>query len=198
MQVTPTPETPTATTTAEVISTTGSSQAPTVEFTPTSVPALSVTETVLPTLPPTAEDTISLGQQDSERVAYIYVGSCNADVLSERVAVLNGPSVLEGDVLGSNEAIPVASAFTIIERPFADLLSGSMVLLVSQETNQQLVAACGSIGGVLDESGALSIGLTPVDGSGTVGIAYLSPENQGLATGISIFLIQQPAETPAD
>jgi len=133
-------------------------------------------------------------------LAGLYVGTCKAGELGVRIVELNALILPDGEPQGSTDAISVRRAFTFVDRPFNDLLVDDQVVVVFDEANPETVAACGSIGGVLDAQGELAIGLTPVGESGTVGIAYLSPENDGSATGISIFVMQQPVTvegTPA-
>jgi hypothetical protein len=48
--------------------------------------------------------------------------------------------------------------------------------------------ACGEIGGALDPSGALVIGLREESDSGYTGIAYLSPGADGVSTDVSVFI----------
>jgi hypothetical protein len=48
--------------------------------------------------------------------------------------------------------------------------------------------ACGEIGGVVDPSGTLVIGLREESDSGYTGIAFLSPGADGASTDVTVFI----------
>jgi len=48
--------------------------------------------------------------------------------------------------------------------------------------------ACGELGGVIDATGALVVGLREESDSGYTGIAFLSPGADGASTDISVFI----------
>ena len=127
----------------------------------------------------------------------IYAGTCAEGELGELVAPLNGPALPEGAQQGATDAIPVPASFTVIDVPFRDMLNGGIVLAVFDEASPETMVACGPVGGILDVNGALTMGLAPVGGSGTVGVAYLSAQQDATATGISLFLVPPPGTEPA-
>lgn len=96
---------------------------------------------------------------------------------------LNVPAELPGQWIGSTVAVPAGQSFTLIPAQFADLIAEESSILLWDEIGDPL--ACGPIGGVPDEDGALAIGLAPVDGSGVVGVAYFLPDGDN--TVVSVF-----------
>ncbi len=122
--------------------------------------------------------------------AGIYAGTCVESDLLEPVVVLNGPRVAKGTALGAADALPVGTAYTIVDVAFDDMLNGTQVVAVYDEDDPETMVACGAIGGVLDANGALSIGLAPVGDSGLAGVAYLSSQPNGTSTGISLFIVE--------
>lgn len=122
--------------------------------------------------------------------AGIYAGSCAQGDDLELVADLNALRVPDGEAQGATDALPVAAAFTEVEVAFEEILDGNHVVAVHAESDADELVACGAIGGILDANGALSIGLAPVNDSGVVGVAYLSPAAGGASTGVSLFVVE--------
>jgi hypothetical protein len=125
--------------------------------------------------------------------AGLYAGTC-ADLLvgagREPVAELNALRLPGGARVGTADGMPVATSFTVLSVPFDQVVDGTHVVAVFDAAEQDTVVACGAIGGALDEGGALSIGIEPQDGSGFVGIAYISNQEGGLASSVSVFVGQ--------
>jgi hypothetical protein len=129
--------------------------------------------------------------------AGVYEGSCADGQLGERIVQLNGPAVPEGAQQGAMDAIPVGVGYTVIDVPFRDMLNGGMVIAVFDDANPDTMIACGPVGGILDTTGAFSMGLAPVGDSGAVGVAYLNAQQDATATGISLFLVERPVIGPS-
>ena len=153
-----------------------------------------VTATAAPTVPPR--------NAVLELAAALLAGTC--DDVEEVDGVLtaeelNDLTILEGDIQGVPEALQAASGYTLLATSIDALLVEDHAVVVFDENDPETVIACGAVGGVLDEDGALSVGLAPVNDSGAAGIAYLAPRGDGTETGLSIFLVPEgliPEATP--
>lgn len=129
--------------------------------------------------------------------AALFATTCDAlDPDAQPAALLNDSLLAQGTSVGLEGAVPVATGYTVVPLPLDAVVDGGHSLVVFAEDDPEKVVACGAIGGVLDSNGALTIGLTPVEDSGMVGVAYLSEQEDGAATGISLFVMDQ--ELPAD
>jgi hypothetical protein len=102
--------------------------------------------------------------------------------------------------VGSNDALPAVSAYSLVDVSLDTLLGSTFAVAVS---NGDRLIACGEIGGTLDGNGALSMGLRPAEDSAFSGIAYLARSGANPAqTGVSVFLVgatgtaASAAETP--
>lgn len=122
-----------------------------------------------------------------ELPASLYDGTCADLDASASAEPLEPLIVVEGDPGGSPGAVTAASGYTEVALTVDDFLAGQYAIAVMDE--QQNVVACGDIGGVMDQAGAISIGLVPVDGSGAVGTAHLVPIGDGATTGITAIVI---------
>jgi hypothetical protein len=129
---------------------------------------------------------IDFGQLVASRPAEVLSGSC--DEPGETIATLTSLETPEGEAQGQGTAIEAESSYTTIPIPLESLLSGqtNITVLLSDEASETVVA-CGEIGGVPGEGGALVVKLSERDGSGFSGIAFLAPGDPG-TTGASVFL----------
>lgn len=147
----------------------------------------------------TSADTEQSSESEEAYSAGIYAAGCDADDWGEPVGVLNAAPVPSGNTVGSDDAMPVAVSSSTIELSIDDLLTEEHVLVVFAEDGATI--ACGALGGVPEDNGALAIGLGEVDGSGIAGVAYLAPaETPETATNVSMFLVDEMSEdvaTPA-
>jgi hypothetical protein len=134
--------------------------------------------------------------EEGSRTAALFNATCDAVDPAQPVASLNASVLPEGTPVGMEGAVPVATGFTVVPLPLADILAGGHSLAIVDASNPAQVIACGPVGGVLDSNGALTIGLTPVGDSGVVGVAYLAEQEDGAATGVSLFVMEQ--EVAAD
>ena len=129
---------------------------------------------------------IDFDQLVPQRPAEIVSGSCDAP--GEAVAALTPLETSEGDAQGQGTAIEAERSYTSIPIAIEAILAGQTsvrVLLAPEVLDTDI--ACGDIGGVLSEGGSLVVKLSPRNGSGFTGIAFLAPEDVG-ATGVSVFL----------
>ncbi len=83
--------------------------------------------------------------------------------------------------------MPAATSFTTIPLPLAALVASDHALVIPFPAGDELVA-CGELGGVLTEAGALVVGIRPQGDVGISGIAFLSPSADGAQTNVSLFI----------
>jgi hypothetical protein len=130
--------------------------------------------------------------------AGLYAGRCFDDEPGELVVELNDVAMPEGEAAGSAEAIAAGAGFTLVPLSLDDILAvEDHAVAVYDEMDPDTLVACGAVGGVLDEQGALSIALTGADGSDITGVAYLAPRDDG-QTGITIFVVPDTGEVETD
>jgi hypothetical protein len=129
---------------------------------------------------------IDFGQLVALRPAEVFSGTC--DEPGETIATLTPLETPEGEAQGQGAAIEAESSYTTIPIPLESLLSGqtNITVLLSEEASETVIA-CGEIGGVLGEGGALVVKLSERNGSGFSGIAFLASGDPG-TTGASVFL----------
>ncbi len=129
---------------------------------------------------------IDFGQLVAQRPVEIHAGPCAEP--GETIASLTPLETPEGEAQGQGTAIEAERSYSSVPVAIESLLAGqtSVRVLLSQEDLETEIA-CGEIGGVPDEGGSLVVKLSPRNGSGFSGIAFLSPEDVG-ATGASVFL----------
>jgi hypothetical protein len=129
---------------------------------------------------------IDFGQLVAQRPADVLSGSC--DEPGETIASLTPLETAEGDAQGQGAAIEAENSYTTIPIPLESLLSGqtNITVFLSEEASETVVA-CGEIGGVLGEGGALVVKLSERNGSRFSGIAFLAPGDPG-TTGASVFI----------
>ncbi len=150
--------------------------------------------TVLATL--SIVQTVSAQDEPSAHSAHIHAGTC--DDIGEVEASLEDLIEPAGDRVGREEASVAAASFSIVPITLDTLLSDSFAIDVHQAGDDDAIA-CGEIGGVLDDRGALIIGLRPLDDSGFSGIAYLTPNaSDPSETTLSTFLSDTGASAAAD
>ncbi len=134
------------------------------------------------------------------------LGSC--DDLGEAVEALGTATLPENvplDRVGQDAAAPAETSFATIPLTLDALLAEPHALAVAaSEDEPDDLVACGEIGGIIDENGALTLGLREWEGSGYAGIAYLFPAEESPSTLASIFVAPSrapgeaiPAGTPA-
>lgn len=132
------------------------------------------------------------------RPVHIHAGTC--EELGEIVYPLNPIELPQGEAIGDfDEAVVTGISYTPLEAPFPELIGGQYAVNVHFSEDQiGNYIACGEVGGVLTEQGALPIVLQEVNDSGFAGVAFLSPSAPApdAASDVSIFLI--PLDMPVD
>ena len=132
-----------------------------------------------------------LAQDDAEappaRPVEIVAGSCAEP--GDPVAELTEATFPEGERVGQEGATVSETSFTGVDLLLDDLLADPHAVVVrpSAEAADELLA-CGEIGGVFDELGAVIIGLGDEGDSGYAGIAFLSPDDENGQTNVSVFV----------
>ena len=125
-------------------------------------------------------------QPVAERPAELRAGSCAAP--GETIATITPLEKPEGEAQGQPDAIEAERSYTAVPLPMDTLLNGETnISVLLSDAQPEVIIACGEIGGVLSEGGALVVKLSEQNGSGFTGIAYLGPEDAA-TTGISLFL----------
>jgi uncharacterized cupredoxin-like copper-binding protein len=130
----------------------------------------------------------------AERPAQVQSGSCEAP--GEVIAALTPLERPEGEAQGQGSAIEAERSYTSLPIAFDALLDGQTSIdVVLSDDQPDVTIACGDIGGVPDDNGAVVIKLSERNGSGYTGIAFLSPGDG--TTGASVFVAgrQTVAET---
>jgi hypothetical protein len=120
--------------------------------------------------------------------ASLYAGTCADLEASTSAEPLSDLVIVDGDHRGSANALVAASSYSVVPVPLADILGGGYAIGVLDES--QSVIACGELGGPLDQQGAFSVGLVPVEGSDAAGVAYVAPMGED-ETVISAFLVPE-------
>ena len=128
---------------------------------------------------------------------HVHAGTC--DSLGEIAAPLTDLMVPTGDRAGAEGATIAATSYSTVPLGLDALLASPYAIDVHRSTDD-VTLACGEIGRVQDGSGAISVGLRPVNNSGFSGIAYLAADggNPSQVT-ISTFLAETgvPGAAPA-
>ena len=131
------------------------------------------------------------------RPAHIHSGSC-AD-LGDVVAPLTNVAAPEGEAVGNDaDASAVETSVSSVPLTLEQILAEDHAVNVHLSTEEiGTYVACGDIGGVLDATGSLSIGLRELNGSGLSGVAFLTPGADGVSTAVSVFLAEDLDEGAA-
>ncbi len=122
------------------------------------------------------------------RPVHIHSGDCTN--LGEVVAPLTDLVPAVSDPVGQADlAVTAESSYTNVPMLLADILAAPHAVNVHLSADQiGTYIACGEIGGAVDPSGAVIIGLREVNNSGFTGIAFLQPGVDGLSTDVSVFI----------
>jgi hypothetical protein len=122
------------------------------------------------------------------RPAHIHSGDCTN--LGEVVIPLTDLVPAVSDPVGQVDLATTAeSSYTNVPLPLADILAAPHAINIHLSADQiGTYIACGEIGGVVDPSGAVIIGLRELNSSGFTGIAFLQPGIDGLSTDVSAFI----------
>jgi hypothetical protein len=123
---------------------------------------------------------------------HIHAGNCNN--LGDVVAPLTDLTEPTGDRVGQRRAVVAATSFTVVPLTLDAILADDHAInahLSADEIGTYI--ACGDVGGVIDATGSLVIGLQEQNNSGFTGIAFLSPGADGASTNVSVFVAQDLA-----
>jgi hypothetical protein len=122
------------------------------------------------------------------RPAHIHTGDCVE--LGDVVVPLTDLTAPVGEGAGqADEASPAESSFTNVPMTLDAILAADHAINVHLSAEQiDTYIACGELGGVVDASGVLVIGLREQSDSGYTGIAFLAPGADGASTDVSVFI----------
>lgn len=105
-----------------------------------------------------------------------------------------------GERMGSEDAVLVATSYTVVDASLEDLLAEEYAINYHEsEENIETYIACGDLGGSLmtgegmEDGGTLVVGLRSVEDSGLSGIATL--EGMGDETAVTVFIAENLAGT---
>ena len=94
-----------------------------------------------------------------------------------------------GDQADGAPAIPVERSVTTVDATLEDLRNGGYAINVHQSADDiGTYIACGNLSGIIDESGALVVGLGELNDSGHSGVAILT--EQGGQTNVTVYLTE--------
>jgi hypothetical protein len=110
--------------------------------------------------------------------------------LADVVAPLTDLTAPVGEGAGqAAEATPAEISFTNVPMTLDAILGTDHAINVHLSAEQiDTYIACGEVGGVVDATGALVIGLREQSDSGFTGIAFLAPGADGASTDVSVFI----------
>ncbi len=136
------------------------------------------------------DDATPEAEAEPGRPAHIHAGSCGEDDLGEIVVPLSNLTPAAGDEVGQENPAGLAeTSFTNVPLTLDDILADDHAINIHLSVPEiGTYIACGEIGGVLDPTGSLTIGLREQNGSGFTGIAFLSPADDGASTNVSAFI----------
>jgi plastocyanin len=139
-----------------------------------------------------AQDATPAGGSAHAHPAHIHLGTCSeldpnpAFPLTD-VAPASNESGAETD---SAAAIPVERSVTTVDASVEDLRTGGYAINIHQSADDiGTYIACGNLSGVIDDSGALVVGLGELNDSGYSGIAILTEQSE--QTNVSVYLTEE-------
>ena len=91
------------------------------------------------------------------------------------------------DAEGAESHTHVDIGISTVDLALADILAADHSIMVHQSADDGTVLACGSIGGH-DVDGRFLVGISPADGSGYAGIAWLTDNGDG-TTGVEVTVL---------
>jgi len=122
------------------------------------------------------------------RPAHIHAGNCVE--LGDVVLPLTDLTAPVSEAVGqADTATPAESSFTSVPMTLDAILGADHAINVHLSAEQiDTYIACGELGGVVDATGALVVGLREESDSGYTGIAFLSAGADGASTDVSVFI----------
>jgi plastocyanin len=138
-----------------------------------------------------AQDGTPTGGSGQAHPAHIHLGTCDAldpNPTFPLTDVALAPDA-SGDEADGATAIPVERSLTTVDATVEDLRTGDYAINIHQSADDiGTYIACGNLSGVIDDSGALVVGLGELNDSGYSGVAILT--DQGEQTNVSVYLTQ--------
>ena len=123
--------------------------------------------------------------------SHIHAGDCSMP--GEVIAPLSEVGVVGNEAQGAESHTHVDIGLSTVELPLEAILAADHSIMVHQSADDLgTVLACGSIGGH-DVDGRFLVGISPVDGSGYAGIAWLTDNGDG-STDVEVALVQTGTE----
>ena len=139
-----------------------------------------------------AQDATPTGGAGHAHPAHIHLGTCDAldpNPTFPLTDVALAPAA-SGDETDGATAIPVERSVTTVDATLEDLRSGGYAINIHQSAEDiGTYIACGNLSGVIDDSGALVVGLGELNNSGYSGVAILT--EQGKQTNVSVYLTRR-------
>jgi hypothetical protein len=123
--------------------------------------------------------------------SHIHAGDCTMP--GDVVAPLSDVGVVGNDAQGAESHTHVDIGLSTVELPLEAILAADHSIMVHQSADDLgTILACGSIGGH-DVDGRFLVGISPWEGSGYAGIAWLTDNGDG-TTDVEVTLLQTGAE----
>jgi hypothetical protein len=122
------------------------------------------------------------------RPAHIHSGNC-VDLGDVVLPLTDLTAPVSEGVGQADRAIPAESSYTNVPMTLDAILGSDHAINVHLSAERiDTYIACGELGGILDASGALVVGLREETASGYSGIAFLTPGADGASTDVSVFV----------
>ena len=148
---------------------------------------------------PEARSSPPATDEEAGRPAHIHSGTCEGGGVGPIVQALNNVAAPEGEAEGQEGAVTAEGSFTSVPLALEDILDVDHVINVHLSGEEfETYIACGEIGGVRDDAGNLAIALKEANNSGFAGVAYLSQGEDGVSTGVTVFLVEGLTEIDTD
>jgi hypothetical protein len=90
--------------------------------------------------------------------------------------------------------LPAATSFTTVPVSLQALIANDHAIAIPFPVGEEF-EACGEIGGIFTEAGALVVGISPQGEVGLSGVAYCSPSSDPALTNVSLFISGEHLDT---
>jgi plastocyanin len=138
-----------------------------------------------------AQDAAPTSGSGHAHPAHIHLGTCDALDPNPTFPLTDVALALDasGDEADGATAIPVERSLTTVDATVEDLRTGGYAINIHQSAEDiGTYIACGNLSGVIDDSGALVVGLGELNNSAHSGVAILT--EQGDQTSVSVYLTE--------